>query len=266
MVDFARLEAMAHRKAEAPPTILGGFAPFGLDDAPDEDFTITQAVAKDIGEYLDGITFAIEYIDSNESKSRRRVSIRGFSIYDDRIIMKAVCLESSAFRSFRVDRIQAIIDLDGVVYDDPLKFFKEILRLSQEEDLKWERLRRVSNKPGREIFNFTKPGTIVLCSLALSDGFLHEAEMEVMLRYVGMRADQAQIEVTEQDWDALIPLLRRQYPTRASLTEAFSKINREPPEAQRLLLRSAVALMNADGIQHPAEFALLLELQQELGG
>ena len=62
-----------------------------------------------------------------------------------------------------------------------------------------------------------------------------------------------------------MPYLRRQHPDAEVLSECLDRLEREPSELRQLLMSSAVALMDADGIEHPAEFAMMLSLRERLG-
>ncbi|QCO07511.1 WYL domain-containing protein [Azospirillum argentinense] len=80
------------------------------------------------------MTIAIEYIDSKGAASRRRISIRKFSHDGKSMHLQAYCLERRALRCFRVDRIRAVIDLDGEVHDDPVQFFRDELLVIEEDE------------------------------------------------------------------------------------------------------------------------------------
>lgn len=60
--------------------------------------------------------------------------------------------------------------------------------------------------------------------------------------------------------------VRRQYPAAEELSGCISAVRAEPAEMQRLFLRAAIKVMDADGEQHPAEFDTLLRMEQGILG
>ena len=104
----------------------------------------------------------------------------------------------------------------------------------------------------------------MLASLGHVDGFLHETEVAVIFDYIVERAAIEGIDTSEKDREALLPYLRRQFPNMAVIDECLDRLAADPPEQRRLFLRYAAALMDADGIQHPAEFDMMLDLKGRL--
>jgi hypothetical protein len=104
----------------------------------------------------------------------------------------------------------------------------------------------------------------VLAALGRADGFLHDSEIGVILDYVVERAAAAGVASDDEDRAALLPYLRRQYPSAELLGECLDRLGAESEEQRRLFLRHAAALMDADGIQHPAEFDMMLGLKELL--
>ncbi|QCO07564.1 WYL domain-containing protein [Azospirillum argentinense] len=255
MPDILQIAELVSRTSDIPPTIAGGFVTIGLDDVDDPDEILADE-ADDLTSALAGVTIAIEYIDSKGAASRRRISIRKFSHDGKSMHLQAYCLERRALRCFRVDRIRAVIDLDGEVHDDPVQFFRDELLVIEEDE---------PEIPAMAQLEAAQAGVTVLAALAHADGVLDLEEVGVILDYIAERADREGIATTEEDRAMLAPLVRRQVPSRDDVMKALRKIVREGKAGQRLLLRSAVQLMDADGVHHPAEFALLVSIQQELG-
>jgi hypothetical protein len=48
------------------------------------------------------------------------------------------------------------------------------------------------------------------------------------------------------------------------LDECLERIKREDEAVRRLFMRHAAALMDADGVQHPAEFDMILDLRERI--
>jgi WYL domain len=75
-----------------------------------------------------GVTFAIEYADARNNVTTRRITLRELYRSDDgALYLHSFCHERQALRSFRFDRVQSVIDLDGVVHA-PQQFFESELR------------------------------------------------------------------------------------------------------------------------------------------
>jgi hypothetical protein len=231
------------------------------------------------GEDLWGVTFAIEYLDGRNNLTTRRITLRELYRSDDGVLyLQSFCHERQLRRSFRFDRIQSVIDLDGEVHE-PRRFFESELHFPIDDHATSPaapaRARRmpqvvvtpaapVGALPGRAQRFAARDGLRVLAALGRSDGFLDDAEIGVILDYVIERAAADGVATDDEDRAALLPYLRRQYPRASVLGECLDRLEAEPEVQRRLFLRHAVALMDADGIQHPAEFDMLLGLKERL--
>lgn len=79
------------------------------------------------------------------------------------------------------------------------------------------------------------------------------------------RSERAGVVTAETDRSALSAYIRRQYPTSEMLDASLTALEREPAVEKRLLLQAAGALMDADGVQDPAEREMLNRLRQQMG-
>ena len=162
--------------------------------------------------------------------------------------------------------------MDGVIHE-PQVFFTGELRMSlpvaataynnpkRERDAVKAKLPRPAEKPGVVQRRAARDGLRILVALARSDGLLHFEEVEVILWYIGHKAERIGLPMTEEDCVALAGHLRRQYPSSDVLEECLGRLEEESVEDQQPLIRSAVALMDADGVQDGAEFDLRMEIQ-----
>ena len=243
-----------------------------------------RAGLESLGEDVAGTVFAIEYEDSKKNATRRRISLGAVKADDKgRVYLQAFCLERRAVRSFRLDRVRSVIDVDGEVHDTP-RYFRDILRIDVPEEVftaseaPLPRMQSATvaqasgaladtrfSVPGRAQRHAARNGLRILSALARSDGFMDDAELEVILDYIAHRADFDGINMDEADRAALLPYLRRQYPTTDVLSRCLEAVEEESPSQQRLLIRHAIQLIDADGVQDPAEFDLLLRIQKQLG-
>jgi len=109
-----------------------------------------------------------------------------------------------------------------------------------------------------------RDGARLLAALARSDGIMHLAEIDVIVGYIADRASRDGIETDRDDRLALSGYLKRQRPTAETLDDCLARLGRAPTEEQRLFLRSAIALAEADGEHDTAEVTMLVELQRRL--
>jgi len=268
---FTQLGSFVRRVEGIPPVIANNFQPLGFAVEISVDAAwIELAEDQEATSDLEGSTFAIEYRDAAKNFSRRRVTVKHVYRNGKDLIIGCYCHERKAPRTFRYDRIVAVIDLDGVVHD-PADFFADELRMPVTK--LWEECApkatkpdklATDEKPGAAHRKIARDGLRLLIALGRADGFLHDEELEVVLQYIAAKAERAGLEMREQDCAALTGYLRRQHPSSDVLARCLGNLENESPADQKLFLRSAMALVNVDGIQHEAEFAMLLDLQQRL--
>jgi hypothetical protein len=100
--------------------------------------------------------------------------------------------------------------------------------------------------------------------MARADRHLADEEIEVILDYVVARAARAGIASGDDDMRAIYSYLHRQMPNIDVLNECLDRLSHEPTNERRYLVNSAVAVMNADGTQDPAEFNLVMRIRDSL--
>lgn len=243
------------------------------------------------GEVVDddvyGLTFAVEYESASGDFSRRRIMLRAVSVRDDgAVFLRALCFERNALRSFRLDRVQSIIDADGVVHKDAAAFLRDELRLSipappagadataQAQAPAATALPEPppvgddgsegagEERPGMAQRRVARDGLRVLCALGRADGLLHPAEVEVVLDYIEVACRAANEPCGAEDRAALAPYVRRQRPGLDVLEACLQRIEAGDQAARSLLLDYAERLIAADGEEHDAELRLLAEMRQ----
>lgn len=217
-----------------------------------------------IGEDLNGLTFVIEYLGAKGGASVRRVTLRQIYYDGGRVIMMAYCHTRRMARTFRFDRIKSIIDFDGEVHD-PVKYFAALgLDLPSAAALPTTPARPgpVNARPGVAQLAAARPGMLLLAALSRADGLMHTDEVAEIVDYVVKRAALQGVASNDDDCIAISARVRRQYPAAEELCGCINAVRAEPAEMQRLFLRAAVKVMDADGEQHPAEFDALLRMEQ----
>lgn len=230
-----------------------------------------------------GITTVIEYIDSKNAFSRRRVTLRNITCREDgRFYVNCICHERNALRSFRFDRIQSVIDLDGEIHQ-PLAFFRDELQIRV--DLSGAHVSEMTGlgameprvalrrepddaigkeKPGAAQRRIARDGTRLLVGLARADGNLDPAEVNVVLDYIEAICRRSMVAFDDEDRRALSGYVKRVRPSSEVLDGCLGRIQGAPIDEQKLFIRYASALAEADGVIDEAEFHVLLEIKETL--
>lgn len=241
LVKIARSHAIA---AEATPPAFTGFVTRMGEQETDAGDEPDVAGLDPTREAIMGATFAIEYADAAGNRSRRRITALQFKNGS----LMARCHERKALRTFRLDRITCVIDRSGVIYDTA-EFFNLIdfpLDLFQ----------------GDFIYG---PGLQMLTAVAFADGWMCQDEAETILQYCAHLCDNHGITIDGRLEQQMMKHIADQYPACAAVDASLSRLRDMSPADHRLLLRYAVNVMNADSIQHPAEFAMIQAIKAELG-
>jgi hypothetical protein len=237
----------------------------------------TDGFGEALGEDVYGITLMIEYVAADSTVSRRRIMLRSVSVRNGHeIYLRAFCFERSAPRTFRIDRVRAFIDVDGVVHDDPIAFLRDELRLTLPRVAPADRLGSLAalggtgatdnggdEKPGVAQRRVARDGLRVLCALARSDGLLHSAEVDAVLDYIETVCQAEGVPFTARDRAALEAYVRRQRPGLDVLESCLHRFEVGPPVARALLLDHAQRLVMADGKEHESEAQLLAKLRRD---
>jgi len=245
--------AMAHgRVAETvPPVIEGDFRPEGFD-ADDQD----EAEGPDLGDWipgrLAGATFGVEYVDSKNARSIRRITALKLLYNSGDPMLRCWCHERHAYRSFRLDRIKCCYDRNGEIFrtEEFLRdglgiYFENLVEISEPEDLFGNGMR-------------------VLAALARIDGSVHPEETEKIIQYCVSVYDLHGANIPNRAAEIIPRLVRAQRPTTAVVDRSLRGLARATPEERRLFARYACEVADADGVQHPEEFRMLARLKDEL--
>jgi uncharacterized tellurite resistance protein B-like protein len=278
MANLSSLANLFHRDAEhlpSPPLAypasvsqtaeLGEVEPLFADPSDDADATF----------------FMIEYRDAGGAFSRRRVILRQVLQADDgRVMLQFHCCERDAPRSFRLDRVLSVIDLDGEVYE-PTRYFRDVLSMdlpqsaaAAHREKQYTALKAaaviaaavaataavaavVTPKAGHAPRRAARDGLRILCAVSRSDGTMDPREVDAILRYIETEAAAAGVPTTEEDRAALAEYVRRQRPTQDTLRKCLAAFEEAPKDKQLRLLRGIHAVVVADGHVHEAENAVI---------
>ena len=180
-------------------------------------------------------------------------------------------------RTFRFDRIQTVVDLDGVTYP-ALGFFRDELRVTlappapeKKPPPKWETyvnslqadVDAELKKPGGPHRTFARAGARVLAALAKSDGVMDAAEVNIIIDYMAEYVADRGYETSAEDRKVLAGHVKRLRPTATTLYYAFKYDLGDERETERLF-RFAEKLIDADGTRSDAEVAMLTDLRRNV--
>lgn len=231
-----------------------------LPDVDDE----ADASGGEIG-YAEGQTFMIEYVDGAGKRSRRRITVWHIekSGRDQVPALYAKCHERNAMRMFRVDRIAARIDYDGVVHEDVPAFLSDSFGMSL------PMARAKENPDGRRwnlIVGAIRTETVLLSAMARCDGHMVASEIETILVYLAKRVERSGPMLLDSDISRIDQYVSRPRPTPRSIAAALAEASQFDPDEIRHLLIAAARVMDADEARHPAEVRLLNLVARELLG
>lgn len=223
---------------------------------------------------LYGIILVIEYCDATGKRSRRRISIITSRIDAKGVaILQAWCFERNACRYFRLDRIEAVIDDDGEIWE-PRRFFNEELLVDYPCNTPQAAAAPVRALAAKKEAENRKPGTAVkvlccdavqiLAALGRSDGRFVAAEVAVVMDYVLARCAEADLSVSDEDKAAVLAWIKRAKATPPLLSEALEKFCQRPLSDLETLLDSGEKLIAADGIIKDSETEMLRQIRAAL--
>ncbi|WP_136626154.1 WYL domain-containing protein [Bradyrhizobium macuxiense] len=258
-----------HAKISAiiPPPV----APSVVLTAPDvdtEDEVGALRPSSGTIEHAEGQSFVLHYKDADGNISTRSVSVWAIRHTDAGIpVLVARCYLRKATRYFRVDRIEAVADFDGVVIEPTSKFLadtfgvrwppsKAELAAAAEVQMRWSRLRTICRENGAAL----------LTAVGLADGELVPDEVGAILDFVGKCCRRVSFDCGERENDRLRLYIRRLRPTPELIDRAVDHMAQSDPATVVETLSACVRVMEADGHIHPAERKMLDGFSQAMTG
>jgi tellurite resistance protein len=241
------------RKLPAPPVPIY----IRDDDTDEEDGSFIGSA--------EGQSFIIEYVNTAGVCSTRSITVLSLKRGGDEVPMLfAKCHMRQMVRSFRVDRIVTCIDYNGEVHDDVPLYLFENFGMSQDEAarrnsdvdrLAWNQVRR-------EHANHL----MLLSALSHADAEMIEAEVQVISDYCASEAQNSGLTTSDGFLKLARAYVRRLRPTQTNINSALRELASEDHQSIMRALLAALAVVDADGIRHASETALLNEVALELIG
>jgi hypothetical protein len=213
--------------------------------------------------WAEGQTFTICYEDSDGNATERRITVRSIRLTADNVpLLFAWCHERQALRTFRLDRISAVIDHNGEVISPPAHFFVENFGMSP-------RLATCTAPKPASLVRIRKSFThhlMTLAHLAAIDGYSDLEEQAVIIEHCLRLAKNAGLAATQAEEESLRRYVKSLKPTKHTIEVALAGLHRDKPNRVVTLIIAAHHVMDADGFRDPAEERLLAELKRDLTG
>ncbi|WP_296988189.1 hypothetical protein [Thalassospira sp. UBA1131] len=252
--------------AKNAPPIPGTWPP--IHDEPEEAITFAPASNPDAELDIGDISFAIEYCDSRNRITMRRITVHRCDTEPTAYRIHAHCHERKKYRSFLSTGILSVIDVDGVTYH-PVAFFRNELST----DVDPNRFPPSDFTPGAEkrapAGQFAKQKfrhqMRLLSTLSRSDGFMHPAELDFMLDHVAKGCIDLGRPMMDADTAAITAYLKRLHPTESQINDAFDAIWDLDLQQRRQFLDACHELIKADGVLKPEELELFQSFEDEFG-
>ncbi|WYJ43778.1 WYL domain-containing protein [Bradyrhizobium sp. 2S1] len=219
-------------------------------------------------EHAEGQSFVLHYRDVGGNLSVRAIRVWSIRHTDFGVpVLVARCHLRKATRYFRVDRIDAVADFDGVVIEPTSKFLSETfgviwppsdaeIEAANEFKMKWTRLRAMCRESGG----------LLLTAVGLADGELIPDEVGVILDFMGTCCARSQFELNGKDEDRLRLYIRRLRPTTESIDRAVEHLARGNSGHMVATLSACAKVMEADGNIDPEEIKMLDGFSRSMTG
>lgn len=227
------------------------------DDGPEEAAPLKPGPIPDFlkGDKIAGLTFAIEY-----KGETRRITLRRIDPQDSGYLhIMAFCHEAMGLRTFRSDRITAIVDWQtGEVFTDIQRYMAFLIDLGQiGEDPEADQKRAHER---------VRLGITILMYLARIDGHVHPAEAAVIRAYCQTACETLRPSVKFYNLEKMIAYAGRQYPEPDVFLRAVNQVaTKRWKTLAHLTLNSAEQIIIADGVLDSREAEALAAIRKGFG-
>ena len=220
-------------------------------------------------EITEGVTIMIEYRDGAGTWSRRPVTITGLNIEIDTTYLETWCHMREDERTFRVDRIESIVDEAGEVHEDAPRYLEERLGLPPGTII----LPRSRARHGRSredawalLRRNVRPQAILFAALARASGVMRPEEVAFALAHCVEIAEARGLLFGDDEIEKLEAYIRRERPDAVRIETAIEGMLVCTPAEIHGFLDAALDLIRADGRRAPQEVALLNRIARDLTG
>lgn len=252
--------------AKSAPPIPGKWS--DVSGETDEPETFPPATNPDAELDIGDISFAIEYRDSRNRITMRRITVYRCDTEDTVYRIFAHCHERKQLRSFLSTGIMTVIDVDGVIMH-PVLFFRHELGVDVDPSRFVPSDFDPASLPLQPAGQFAKQNLRyemrLLSSLSRSDGFMHPAELDFIIGYVAKGCADLGTPMTDADKSTIAAYLKRLHPTENQINDAYDALWKLPPDRREVFLDACRHLIEADGIIKEPELVSLQEFEDEFG-
>lgn len=246
------------------------------EDEPDELLPDSCERDDQLG-YAEGQSFIIEYVDAKGNETTRRITVFDIQYGASCPLLVSQCHERKAKRSFRVDRIRAVYDFDGVVQEPLVDFFIDEFGMSRHlvestvREPAAAKRKAPQPDPAKSIHPdrmnaikalCRKRGVPIFCLLARADKDLHPAELAVLHDYAKRCCESASIKMTHGEKEKVEGYLRRLRPSPIAISRCLDQASDWSMLELKELLETCAHIVKADGHVHQSElqeFSFIVE-------
>ena len=224
-------------------------------------------------ELAEGQSFVIQYRDAVGQFSTRSITVWAIRTNAQGIpSLIAKCHLRNETRAFRLDRIEAIADYDGVLIEPMDEFIRDTFGIvwkpgsgytpppveeaSDSGGDTWTLIRRVCRGSAVQL----------LCAVALADGEMTAEEIEKILGFLYRRCHDSRIDLEPAHLAKLRLYVKRMQATPETIERALDRLVHSSPAVISEVIDACLEVMDADGIRDPAEIELLQALVREMRG
>lgn len=227
------------------------------DDGPEETAPLKAGPIPDFlkGDKIAGLTFAIEY-----KGETRRITLRRVDPQDGGYLhIMAFCHEAMGLRTFRSDRITAIVDWQtGEVFTDIHRYMAFLIDLGQIGEDPEADQRRAHER--------VRLGITILMYLARVDGHVHPAETAVVRTYCQTVCETLRPAIKFYNLEKMVAYAERQYPEHDVFRRAANQVaTKRWKGLARMTLNSAEQIVMADGTLDSREAEAIAEVRKGFG-
>jgi Tellurite resistance protein TerB len=204
-------------------------------------------------------SFVLEYQDPAGRTRLRLVTVWDVKPGPDGVPrLFGLCHETGAPRSFRLDRIKAIMDLDGVVLEPLADVFRDLFGIEQpipqprddalgQDRARWTLIRKVAREGG----------LVLLAAMAAADHDVSKREIDLILDHLVRYCAAQNIALSGAERSRLAATIRTMRPSEEAVARAMAELGGAEQPVVAAILATLAAIADADDFRHPREVVLL---------